>query len=328
MKAVVFTEYGSPDVLRIEDIEKPHPKPGEILIKIHASSVNAGDWHLLRADPFLVRLAFGLFKPKVNVLGADVAGRVEAVGDGATTFVPGDAVFADLSNCGFGTFAEYVCAPEEMVARKPESLSFEEAAAVPAAAVTALQALRDKGKLQAGQRVLINGASGGVGTYAVQIAKALGAEVTGVCSGRNLDRVRALGADHVIDYRAEDFTRNGQSYDLILAANGFHSIFDYKRALTRNGIYVSSGGTTAQFFQSLLLGPIISLLTSKTMGPTLVSPNGVDLATVGGLIDAGKVSPVIDRRFPLEEVPEAIRFMEKEHTQGKLVITVYDGAEM
>lgn len=322
MKAVVFTEYGSPDVLRLEEIEKPVPKKGEVLVKVHASSVNAGDWHLLRADPFLVRLAFGLMKPKVNVLGADITGEVESVGEGVTAFKPGDAVMADISNNGFGGFAEYACAPEAVLARKPERLSFEEAAAVPAAAVTALQALRQHGKLKAGEHVLINGASGGVGSYAVQIAKALGATVTGVCSARNLERVRALGAEHVMDYRKDDFTRCGKHYDLILAANGYHSIFSYRRALTPNGRYVLSGGEMNQFVQALLLGPILSAVTSNSMGTMLVAPNGKDLAYVGELIAENKVNPAIDRTYPLAEVPQAIRHMEEVHTQGKLVISI------
>jgi NADPH:quinone reductase-like Zn-dependent oxidoreductase len=322
MKAVIGTTYGSPDTLRLEEVEKPIPGDGEVLVRVLAASVNAGDWHLLRGDPFLVRLVFGLRERKIRVLGADVAGQVEAVGRGATQFQPGDAVFGDISGCGFGAFAEYVCAPESALALKPGILSFEEAAAVPAASVTALQGLRDKGRIQAGQKVLINGASGGVGMFAVQIAKSFGAEVTAVCSTRNLDRVRALGADHAVDYTVEDFTRSGQRYDLILAANGYHPIWDYQRALQPRGRYVMTGGSMAQFYQAMFLGPWISLFGSRKMGNLLVKPNQKDLAFMSGLIEAGKVAPVIDRRYPLSEVPDAIRYLEEGHAQGKVVITL------
>ena len=227
MKAIVCRKYGSPDVLRLEELEKPTPKDHEVLLKVHAASANAGDWHLLRGEPFPVRLMFGLLKPRHKILGADVAGRVAAVGRNVSEFQPGDEVFGDISVCGFGAFAEYVCVTENALVLKPANLSFEEAAAAPAAAVTALQGLR-KGQIQPGQKVLVNGASGGVGTFAVQIAKSFGTDVTGVCSTRNLDRVRSIGADHVIDYTREDFTQNGRRYDLILAANGYHSIGDYK----------------------------------------------------------------------------------------------------
>ena len=220
MKAIVTEQYGSPDVLRLKEVAKPTPEDDEVLVKVHAASVNAGDWHLMRADPFLIRLMYGLRKPSRPILGSDVAGRVEAVGQSVTQFQPGDEVFGDLSNSGFGAFAEYVSAAESALIHKPARLSFAQAAAVPLAAVTALQALRDKGQLQAGQTVLISGASGGVGSYAVQIAKALGAEVTGVCSTAKVEMVRSLGADHVIDYTREDFTQSGQQYDLILAVGG------------------------------------------------------------------------------------------------------------
>ncbi len=322
MKAIVCEEYGSPDVLQLEEIPKPTPADDEVLLRVHAASVNAGDWHLLRADPFLVRLAFGLLRPKHKILGADVAGRVEAVGKKVTQFRPGDEVFGDISGCGYGAFAEFVCAREDVLAPKPKNLSFDEAAAVPAAAVTALQGLRDRGQIQSGQKVLINGASGGVGTFAVQIAKAFGAEVTGVCSTSKLDLVRSIGADHVVDYTQADFTKNGQSYDLILAANGYHSIADYKRALSPRGIYVMSGGSMAQFWQATLLGPWISMAGSKKMGNMLVRPNQKDLVFVKELLEAGKVAPVIDRRYPLGEVPEAIRYLEAGHARGKVVIAV------
>jgi NADPH:quinone reductase-like Zn-dependent oxidoreductase len=322
MRAIVNTEYGSPDVLKLEEVEKPVPKDDQLLLKIHAASVNALDWHLLRADPFPVRLAFGFLKPKINILGADVAGRVEAVGRNIKQFQPGDEVFGDLFPCGSGGFAEYACAREEVLALKPADLSFEEAASVPVAAMTALQALRDHGHIQSGQKVLINGASGGVGTFAVQIAKSFGAEVTGVCSRRNLDMVRSIGADHAIDYTQEDFTKNGKVYDLILAANGYHPILDYKRALSPKGIYVMSGGATAQMVQALFFGPWISVTGSKKMGNMLAKTNQKDLLFVKELIEAGKVKPVIDRRYPLSDVAQAIRYLEEGHARGKVVITV------
>ena len=250
MKAIVYTEYGSPDVLQFKEVVKPAPKQDEVLVKVYAVSVNAADIHLLRADPFLIRLSSGLLKPKNNILGSDIAGRVEAIGSAVKQFKPGDKVFGDISGCGWGGFAEYVCARENALALKPANLSFEEAAAVPMAAVTALQGLRSKGQIQPGQKVLINGASGGVGSFAVQIAKAFGAEVTAVCSTRNFDRARSIGADHVIDYTKEDFARNGQEYDLILAANGDRSISDYRRALTPRGAYVMTGGAMSQMIAS------------------------------------------------------------------------------
>jgi len=266
MKAIVYTKYGSPDVLQLKEVENPSPKDDEVLIKIHAASVNAADLHLLRADPFLVRLmGGGLLKPKNKILGADIAGQVEAVGRNVKQFKPGDEVFGDISGCGWGGFAEYVCASEKALALKPANMTFEEAAAVPMAAVTALQGLHEKGRIQPGQKVLINGASGGVGTFAVQIAESFGAEITAVCSTRKLDMMRSIGADHVIDYTQEDFTQNGQRYDLIIAANGYHPISAYKRALGPKGIYVMTGGSTAQIFQALLLGPWMSMTGSKKM---------------------------------------------------------------
>lgn len=324
MKAIVYTKYGPPDVLNLEEVREPTPRDDEVLIKVHAASANARDWRLLRADPFLVRLNLGLLKPKHNTLGSDIAGRVEAVGGNVKQFQPGDEVFGDLSGGGFGGggFAEYVCASEDALALKPASLTFEEAAAAPMAAVTALQGLRDKGRIQPGQKVLINGASGGVGTLAVQIAKSFGAEVTGVCSTRKSDMVRSIGADHVIDYTQEDFTRNGQCYDLILAVNGYRPISDYKRALNAKGIYVMVGGSTAQIFQALLLGPWMSMTGSKKMGALSAKPDQEDLVFVKELVEAGKVMPVIDRRYPLSEVGEALRYLEEGHAGGKVVITV------
>ena len=311
MKAIVYQRYGPPEVVQLKEVEKPTPKDNELLIKIHAAAANASDWHLMRADPFLVRLMGGLLKPKNKILGADIAGRVEVVGRNVKQFQPGDEVFGDLSGCGWGGFAEYVCASENALALKPASMPFEEVAVVPMAAVNALQGLRDKGQIKAGQKVLINGAGGGVGTFAVQIAKSFGAEVTGVCSTRNLDMVRSIGADQVIDYTQEDFTQNGLAYNLILAANGYHSIFDYKRALSPKGIYVMTGGSMAQMFQAMFLGPWMSMTGSKKMGSMLARPNTKDLAFINELLEAGKVVSVIDRRYPLSEVAEAIRYLEE-----------------
>src|SRR6266487_172402 len=278
MKAIVYTHYGSPDVLELKEVEKPTHQDDEVLVKVHAASVNAGDWaHLLRGKPFLMRLmGFGLLKPKHTILGSDIAGRVEAVGRNVKQFQSGDEVFGNTAKYGFGGFAEYVSVPENALVLKPTTLSFEEAAAVPQAALTALQGLRDKGHIQKGQKVLINGASGGIGTFAVQLAKSFGAEVTAVCSTRNLDIVRSIGADHVIDYSQEDFTKNGQRYDLILAVNGYHSIFDYKRALSPRGIYVMTGGSGALLSQVMFLGPLISRTGSKKMGNSAHKPNQKD----------------------------------------------------
>jgi NADPH:quinone reductase-like Zn-dependent oxidoreductase len=323
MKAIVYTRYGPPEVLQLKEVAKPTPKEDEVLVKVHAASVNAYDWHLLSADIFLVRLmGGGLLKPKNTILGADIAGRVEAVGRNVKQFQPGDEVFGDIAGCGNGGFAEYVSVPENALALKPANLSFEEAAAVPMAAVTALQGLRDQGKIQPGQKVLINGASGGVGTFAVQIAKSFGAEVTAVCSTRNLDMARSIGADQVIDYTQEDFTQNGQQYDLILAVNGYHPILAYKRALTPKGIYVMAGGTPAQIFQAMLLGPWMSKTGGKKMGNVSAKQSQTDLVYLKGLLEAGKIKPVIDKCYPLSETAEALRYRGEGHARGKVVITV------
>jgi len=321
MKAIVFTKYGPPDVLQLKEVEKPTPKDDEVLIKVHAASINSWDWELLRGKPFVNRLLFGLLKPKIKILGADIAGRVEAVGRNVKQFQPGDGVFGDISGCGWGGFAEYVCASENALVLKPASMTFEEVAAVPQAAVLALQGLRDKGQIQPGQNVLINGAGGGAGTFAVQIAKSFGAEVTGVDSTRKLDMMRSIGADKVIDYTKEDFTKNKQRYDLILDFAAYHSIFDYKRALSPKGIYVMVGGSMAALFQAVFLGPLISMTGSKKMGILAHKPNkGLDF--MKELFEAGKVVPVVDKRYPLSEVAEALRYFGKGHARGKVVITL------
>ena len=320
MKAIVYTKYGPPDVLKIDEVEKPTPKDKQVLIKVHAASVNAGDYRVMRANPFLVRLMTGgLLKPKNTRLGSDVAGRVEAVGENVKQFRPGDEVFG----CRNGAFAEYVCAREGALALKPANSSFEEAAAVPVAALTALQGIRYAGGIRPGQKVLIQGASGGVGTFAVELAKSFGAEVTAVCSTRNLDMARSIGADHVIDYTQEDFTRNQQRYDLIFAVNGYHSLLAYKRALNPQGIYVCAGGTMPQFFQAMLLGSLMSRNGGKKMGSMgIAKVNQEDLVFLGELLKAGKIAPVIDRSYPLSEIAEAFRYVEDTHAQGKVVITV------
>ncbi|MFI5336267.1 MAG: NAD(P)-dependent alcohol dehydrogenase [Opitutales bacterium] len=328
MKAMVYTEYGSPDVVKLTEVSKPVPKDDEVLVKIHAASVNAADWRLVRADPFLVRLYAGLLKPgKFSVLGADIAGRVEAVGGKVKQFQPGDEVFGDVSGSGFGGFAEYKCAREEELALKPANLTFEQAAAVPLAALTALHGLRDKGKIRPGQKVLINGASGGVGTFAVQLARHFEAEVTAVCSAGKAEQARSLGAGHVIDYTREDFTRSGRQYDLILAVNGNRSIFDYRRLLSPRGTYVMIGGGVAQLFQALLLGPWLSLAGGRKLGALTSKPNQPDLRLLKELLETRKIRSVIDRCYLLSELPEALRYVEAGHATGKVVIAV-EGARI
>jgi len=323
MKAIVQTEYGSTQMLSLQEVDKPVIPDNGVLVRVHAASVNAGDWHLMRGTPFLIRLIFGgLLKPKIKILGTDVAGRVEAVGKDVTQFQPGDEVFGSLSECGFGAFAEYVCATEAALVLKPANTSFEEAATVPGAALAALQGLREFG-LVAGQKVLIVGASGGVGSFAVQIAKALGAEVTALCSTKKIDMVRSLGADCVIDYTQADVTRQGQHYDLIFDAAAYRSVFDYLPALTPEGTYVLVGGSTARFFQAMFLGPWISRLGGRKVKCLALKPDRADLIVLRDLIEAGKISPFIDRRYNLSEVPAAIRYLEQRQVRGKVAI-VFD----
>ena len=311
MKAIVFSKYGSPDVLQLKEVEKPVPQDNEVLIKIHASSINPFDWRTMRAKPFFIRLQEGLLKPKNKRLGADFSGQIEAVGRKAKQFQPGDKVFGICS----GAFAEYVCVNEDEIALQPAGATFEEAAALPIAAITALQGLRDKGQLQPGQQVLINGASGGVGTFAVQIAKSFGAEVTGVCSTKKLALVSSIGADHVIDYTKENFTQNGQCYDLIFDAAAYHSLSDYQRALSPQGVYVWIGGSLAM---------ILKIMLSRSKKFTLLSAkkNKKDFNLLKELFETGQVKAVIDRSYPLREVAEAIRYLEAGKARGKVVITV------
>lgn len=320
MKAVIYTKYGSPDVLALKEVERPAPKDNEVLVKVMAVSVNLSDWEGLTGKPLYARFG-GLFKPSRHILGSDMAGIVEAVGSLVTIFKPGDAVFGDLLYHA-GCFAEYVCAPEKILTFKPAGLTFKEAATFPQGAVIALQGIRDKGQVQPGQKVLINGAGGGAGTFAVQLAKMYGAEVTGVDNAEKLDMLRGLGADVVIDYNREDFTRNGQSYDFILDLAAYRSVFDYKRALNTNGKAYLVGGSVATFLQVLLLGSSIGKAEGKTIHVLAVQPNSRDMLTMTGLCETGKIHPVIDRTFPLEQVPEALRYHGEGHTRGKIVIVV------
>ena len=322
MKAIVYEKYGPPEVLHLKEVEKPVPKEGEVLVKVHATSVNWGDWHNLRADPFLVRLAAGLLKPKKEILGFDLAGRIEEVGANVKGFQPGDEVFGDIYPWGGGAFAEYVSIPEIAFISKPKNLTFELAAAVPVAGLTALQGLRDQGGIRPGAKVLINGASGGVGTFAVQIAKSFGAEVTGVCSTRNLDMLRSLGADQVIDYTQGDFTQNGGRYDLILDNVGHPSVYKrlYTRSLNPEGVCVIIAGS---FTLQLFLGPWMTTTRGNQIGTFMTDgTKKEDLMLLKELLEAGKVIPVIDRCYPLSQVPEAMQYLEGGHARGKVVITV------
>ncbi|MEI7011777.1 NAD(P)-dependent alcohol dehydrogenase [Leptospira licerasiae] len=323
MKAIVYENYGSTEVLKLKEVSKPVPKENEILIKVQVASVNAADWRMMKADPFLVRFYAGLFKPKkISILGADVAGTVEEVGRNITKFRPGDEVFGDVFASGFGGFAEYKCGKEDEFVLKPSNLSFENVAALPLAGMTALHSLRNFGKIQAGQEVLINGASGGVGTFAIQLAKYFGANVTAVCSTSKKEMAISLGANHVIDYTKEDFTKNGKKYDLIVGVNGYHSLSEYKASLNPKGRYVMAGGGTAQLFQALLLGPFVSLTSDRKIVAASSQPNQKDLLFLSELMKSDKIKSVIDRRYTLEEVPEAIRYVEEGHAGGKVIIKV------
>jgi NADPH:quinone reductase-like Zn-dependent oxidoreductase len=320
MKAIVRPQYGSADVLQFTDVAKPTPKDNEVLIKLCAASVNPLDLFHMSGAPWNRRIP-GLRTPKFPILGCDIAGRVEAVGKNVKQFQLGDKVFGVTGFAG-GGFAEYVCAQEEKLALKPVNRSFEDAAAVPIAALTALQGLRDQGRVRPGQRVLIDGASGGVGTFAIQIAKSFGGEVTAVCSTRNVNRARSLGADHVIDYTKEDFRQGAQRYDLILGANAHHSIFDYRRLLREDGIYVIAGGSVPQIFKGLLLAPLLSRIGRKETRFFIANINQKDLVFLKDLLEAGKVVPVIDRRYPLSDAAQALRYLGEHHAQGKIVLTV------
>lgn len=324
MKAIAQDRYGSPDVLELREVDTPAVADHDVLVRVHAASVNARDWHLMRGDPYLARLALGVSRPKTRIRGTDFAGRVEAVGKSVRRFRPGDEVFGEVD----GAFAEYVSARDDLLEPKPAALSFEQAAALPLAGNTALMGLRDLGRIGPGQEVLINGASGGVGTFAVQIAKAFGAEVTGVCSTRNTDLVRSLGADHLIDYTQEDFTRNGRRYDVVFDLVGNHSLAGFRRALKPEGTLVLSGGGV--FEGGSVVGPMGLLIKGQVMSRfarhrllvLTAAPSKENLATLRELADSGKLTPAVDRTYPLSEAPEAIRYLEKEHARSKVVITL------
>lgn len=316
MKAIVQNEYGSPDVYELKEIDKPVVKDDGVLVRVHAAGLNAGDYFAMRGEPYMIRMSVGWPKPKNFIPGWDVAGTVEAVGQNVEQFQPGDEVFGACT----GTCAEYACAGEDKFALKPANLTFEQASAAPTAAVTALRGLRDVGKVQSGQKVLINGASGGVGTFAVQVAKALGAEVTGVCSTGKVDMVRSIGANHVIDYTQEDFTQSGPRYDLILDNVGNHSFSDLRRALTPQGTLIpnSGHGGMGYVFKAFLLSPFMR----QQERPFIATPNSEDLVVLKEMIEAGKITPVIDRTYPLSETPEAFRYLDEGHARGKVVITM------
>lgn len=321
MKAIYRTTYGSADVLELREVDKPVPGDGQVLVKVHAASVNPLDWHVLRGEPFLVRLmGFGLLKPKHRIIGADIAGRIEAIGKEVAEFAVGDEVFGS----GMGGFAEYVCMREDKIALKPANATFEQAAAVPVAGLTALQALRDHGKIQEGHDVLINGASGGVGTFAVQIAKAMGAHVTGVCSGKNVEMVQSIGADHVIDYTREDYWRGDKRYDVIVDMAAFYSIRKPLQVLKATGVYVGVGGSssTAGVIQSLVINSVIARMKRRKAVTFIADENRRDLTFMKELMEAGKVVPVIEREYALSETPDAIRHVEDGHTRGKVVISI------
>ncbi|HYJ06912.1 MAG TPA: NAD(P)-dependent alcohol dehydrogenase [Chthoniobacterales bacterium] len=325
MKAYIYRDFGSPDVLRLEEVDRPVPNDNQLLIRVRGVSVNPLDWHYMEGTPYLGRLVeFGFLKPKNTRLGVDYAGTVEAVGKDVTQFKPGDEVYGNR----FGAFAEYICATDKALALKPANLTFEQAASIPVAAVTALQGLRDKGKLQSGQKVLVNGASGGVGTFAVQLAKTMGAEVTGVCSGRNVELVRSLGADHVIDYTKEDFTKSGQRYDLIIDNVGNRSALENTRVLNPQGrlVMIGGGGPEDQGFMGPLIKPLkmigLKRFLTQEVGGMLAQMNQKDLTFLADLIQSGKVTPVIDKTYPFNELPEAMRYLETGRARGKVVVTV------
>jgi NADPH:quinone reductase-like Zn-dependent oxidoreductase len=321
MKAIVLEKYGSPDQLKLKEVEKPIPKDDEVLIKVHAVALNDWDWQVILGKPFANRLMFGLFKPKKKILGCDVAGIVEEVDNNAKKYKPGDEVYGDLCECGFGGLAEYVCAKENALASKPKTMTFEQAAAIPQAAMLAVQGLIDRGNIKPGLKLLINGAGGGVGTFALQIAKLFKAEVTGVDSAEKSDMMLSLGFDYVIDYKKEDFTKNGQRYDIILDNKISRSAFDFVKSLTPNGMYVTTGGSSAKLIKLIIFSPLISWIYKKKMKLVILKPNK-DLAYINELFEAGKIHPVIDKTYKLEEVTDAFRYFGAGHHKGKVVITI------
>ena len=321
MKAIVMERYGTPDVLELKDVAMPTPKAEEVLVRVHAASVNDWDWGLLQGTPFVNRMLNGLFTPKVQIIGGDIAGRVEAVGGQVKAFEPGDEVYGDLCMSGFGALAEYACAPEASLAHKPARMAFEQAAAIPQAGMLAVQGLIDVGRIQSGQKLLLNGAGGGVGTFALQLARLYDVEVTVVDKPGKLDMLRAMSADHVIDYLKEDFTKGGKSYDLILDVKTNRSPFAYARALNPNGTYATVGGNTPRLLQALVLGPLISRLYNKHVRIVTLKPNK-DLAYMNELFEAGKLLPVIEGPYKLADVPEAFRLFGTGDHKGKIIVTM------
>jgi NADPH:quinone reductase-like Zn-dependent oxidoreductase len=324
MKAIVRDRYGSPDVLRVEEIPTPTPADNEVLVKVHAVAVNKGDWEILRGSPLWVRLVgFGLIRPKIRILGSNFAGRIEAVGQAVSQFQVGEDICGDILEHGLGAFAEFVCVPEDAaIVRKHANLSFQEAASVPEAGLIALQGIRDKGNVKSGQKVLINGAGGGAGTFAIQLAKSFGAEVTAVDNSEKLDLMLSLGADHVVDYTKEDFAERDTRYDFVLDVVGVRSIKTWKRVLQPEGIYLAAGGSVSQIARTLLLGALISWGTKKKIGVLGVNFNKKDIATTLELMESGQITATIDRLFPLQDVPEAMRYLGAEHSKGKVVIVM------
>ncbi len=320
MKAFVCEQYGPPEKMRMLEVPRPTPGPDEVLVKVYRTALNAADWRLLVGDPFLVRLMMGLFRPKYKILGADFSGVIDAVGAKVKQFQPGDEVFGDVANYRWGAFGEYLCSTESFLAPKPPSMSFDDAAAIPMAGLTALQGLRDLGELKPGEKVAVNGASGGVGTFAVQVAKLLGAEVTAVCSSMKVEMAKELGADDVIDYQKEDFTCRAGGYDVIFAANGYHPLADYKRALKPGGRYVVAGGTNRQFFETMALGQLSFRRSGKKIALFSAKTNREDLLILADWCASGKLKPMIDRTFSFDEIPGAMRYVMDGHAKGKVII--------
>lgn len=322
MRAIISEKYGQPTALKLSETSIPTLKENQVLVKVHASSINYGNFVLVTGKPMIARLAYGVMKPKYPIPGGDMAGTVVAIGESTSQFQVGDEVYGDLSSCGWGAFAEYVAVDEKQLAVKPHNFTLKEAAAVPMAATTALQAIRDNGQLQEGQEVLIVGASGGVGTFAIQIAKAFGAIVTAVVSTRNVEMAKSLGADYVIDYKKEQLAVNKHTYDLIIGVNGANSIMIYQRLLKENGRYVNIGGAVSQLFQTMLLGPLFSIRGKKKFMTFMQKSSQQDLIFLNSLIEEGKVKSIIDKSYSLEKVPEAFEYFAKGHSQGKVIITI------
>ena len=326
MKAIICTKYGLPEVLQLKEVEKPTPKENEVLVKVIATAVNDYDWSMVRGKPYLYRLMFGIIKPKRKITGMELAGVIEALGTNATSFKVGNEVYGDISGYGFGSFAEYICINEKALKLKPGEMSFEQAASIPHASMLAVQALIDIGKVQKGEKILINGAGGGFGTFGLQIAKLFSTQVTGVDTGDKLEMMKSIGFDHIIDYRKEDFTKNGQRYDLILDAKTNRSTFNYLRSLSPNGRYVTVGGTTSRLLQAFFLGPIIHRFSKKNIRIVALKPNK-DLDYINELFEEGKINPVIDGPYKLSEVPEAIRYFGEGKHKGKVVINIADSSQ-